>query len=217
MPKFIRPEELIDVLKWRYATKIFDATKKIPDAEWKALEEALILSPSSYGLQPWRFTLVSDRPTLEVLKAASWNQSQVTNCSHYIVFTARTDITIGDIEHFLDRTVEVRKVSKESLNTYRDLMVGDLVNGPRHESIQNWASLQTYIALGNFMTSAALLGLDTCPMEGLNPGKYDEILKLKGTGYATLCACAVGYRAAADKYATLPKVRYPKAELIKKV
>ena len=217
MPKFIQSEELLDVLKWRYATKIFDPSKKIPDAQWKALEDALILSPSSYGLQPWRFTLVSDRPTLEALKAASWNQSQVTDCSHYIVFTARTDITIGDIEHFVERTVEVRKVSKESLNTYRDMMVGDLVKGPRHENIQTWTSFQTYIALGNFMTSAAFLGIDTCPMEGLNPVRYDEILRLKGTGYATLCACAVGYRASADKYATLPKVRYPKTELFQKV
>ena len=217
MPKFIQSEDLLDVLKWRYATKIFDSTKKIPDAQWKALEDALILSPSSYGLQPWRFTLVSDRPTLETLKIASWNQSQVTDCSHFIVFAARTDVTVGDVERFVDRMVEVRKVPKESLKTYRDMIVGDLVKGPRHESIQTWASFQTYIALGNFMTSAAFLGIDTCPMEGLNPVRYDEILRLKGTGYATLCACAVGYRAATDKSAILPKVRYPKEELIKKV
>lgn len=217
MPKFVRPEEMLDILKWRYATKIFDATKKIPDAQWKALEDALILSPSSYGLQPWKFILVSDRPTLEKLKAVSWNQSQVTDCSHFVVFAPRTDMTVKDVEHFVDRMVEVRGVPKESLDTYRDMMVGDVVKGPRHENIRGWASLQTYIALGNFMTSAAMVGIDTCPMEGLDPAKYDEILQLNGTGYATLCACAVGYRAASDKYATLPKVRYPKTEMIRKV
>lgn len=217
MPKFVRSGEMLDILKWRYATKIFDATKKIPDADWKALEEALILSPSSYGLQPWKFVHVSDRPTLEKLRSVSWNQSQVTDCSHFVVFTTRTDMTVKDVERFVDRMVEVRGVPRDSLNTYRDMMVGDVVKGPRHENIRGWASLQTYIALGNFMTSAAMIGVDTCPMEGLDPVKYDEILKFKGSDYATLCACAVGYRAAADKYATLPKVRYSKAEMIQKV
>jgi len=217
MPKFIQPAELLDVLKWRYATKIFDATKKIPDAEWQSLEDALVLSPSSYGLQPWKFILVSDRPTLENLRAASWNQSQVTDSSHYVVFAARTDITEKDVDHFLARTAEVQGTAKEALKRYGDLIIGDLVKGPRHHVIAHWAGLQTYIALGNFMTSAAMVGIDTCPMEGLDPAKYDEILKLKGTGYATLCACAVGYRAVSDKYATLPKVRYPKAEMIQKV
>ena len=217
MPKFIQPEELLDALKWRYATKLFDAAKKIPDDQWKALEEALILSPSSYGLQPWKFIYVTDKPTLEKLRAASWNQSQVTDCSHFIVFTARTDITEKDVDHFITRIAEVRGVGKETQTMYGEMMVKDLVKGPRHEVITHWAGLQNYIALGNFMTSAALLGIDTCPMEGLEPAKYDEILKLKGTGYATLCACAAGYRAASDKCAVLPKVRFPKAEMIRKV
>ncbi len=217
MPKFIQPAELLDVLKWRYATKIFDPAKTIPDAHWKAMEEALVLSPSSYGLQPWKFILVADKPTREKLRAVSWNQSQVTDSSHYVVFAARTDITEKDVDHFISRIAEVRGVGKETQAMYGEMMIKDLVKGPRHEVIAHWAGLQNYIALGNFMTSAALLGIDTCPMEGLDPKKYDEILNLNGTGYATLCACAAGYRAAADKHASLPKVRYPKAEMIRKV
>ncbi len=215
--KKLSPSELLQTQNWRYATKIFDATKKISSEEWKALEESLILSPSSYGLQPWKFLVVNNPEVRQKLMAVSWNQKQVVDCSQFVVFLGKTDIQKSDVEHLVDRTVEIRHVPKESLNVYRDMMVADLVNGPRHAVISAWTSRQVYIALGNFMTSAALLGVDTCPMEGIDPAKYDEILNIKGTGYATLCACAAGYRSQEDKYATLPKVRYPSNELISRV
>ena len=213
----MKPEELLEKLKWRYATKVFDAKKKISEEMWSALEEALVLSPSSYGLQPWKFKVIADKSVREKLRTVSWNQSQVSDASHFVVFTARTDITEKDVDHFVDRMVEVQGGTKEKLASYKNMMVGDLVKGPRHSGIATWAALQSYIALGNFMTSAAMVGIDTCPMEGLDPLKYDEILNLKGTGYATLCACAAGYRDASDRYATLPKVRFPKAEMVQKI
>lgn len=207
-------ESLLQQLNWRYATKKFDPTKKISTADWAVIEQALILTPSSYGLQPWKFIVVTDPALKAKLRPASWNQSQVEDCSHLVVLTAKLDITLADVDHFIERTAEVRGVSIESLAGYKGYMVGDLVTGPRHAIIHEWAARQTYIALGNLMTAAALLGVDACPFEGIEPVKYDEILGLKGTGYATISACPLGYRADDDKYASAPKVRFEAKDVV---
>ena len=206
--------ELIQQLNWRYATKVFDPARKIPAELWEQLEQALVLTPSSFGLQPYRFIVVTDPALKTKLRPASWNQSQIEDCSHLVVFLAQNDMTEASIDEYLARIAQVRGVTAESLTGYRSFMVGDLVQGPRHAIIQEWAARQTYIALGIFMTSAAVLGVDTCPLEGLVPAQYDEILGLAGSGYRTVCACPAGYRSEADKYATLPKVRYAKDRLI---
>lgn len=210
----ITGESLLQQLTWRYATKKFDPAKKISPADWAVIEEALVLTPSSYGLQPWKFIVVTD-PTLKAkLRPASWNQSQVEDCSHLVVLTAKQDITEADVDRFIARIAEVRGVSAESLAGYKGYMVGDLVKGPRHAVIQEWAARQTYIALGNLMTAAALLGVDACPFEGIEPAKYDDILGLKGTGYTTISACPLGYRADDDKYASAPKVRFEAKDVV---
>jgi nitroreductase len=208
------PTSLLDALQWRYATKKFDPAKQISAADWAVLEQALILTPSSYGLQPWKFVVVTDPALKAKLRPASWNQSQIEDCSHLVVFLAKEDITEADVDRFVARIAEVRGVTPESLAAYKGFMMGDLVNGARHAVIGEWAARQVYIALGNFMTSASILGIDTCPIEGLDPAKYDEILGLKGTGYRTLAACPAGYRSADDKYARVPKVRFEGADLI---
>lgn len=213
MTRVLAPE-LIQQLNWRYATKVFDPARKIPAELWEQLEQALVLTPSSFGLQPYRFIVVTDPALKARLRPASWNQSQIEDCSHLVVFLAQNDMTEASIDEYLARIAQVRGVTAESLSGYRSFMVGDLVQGPRHAIIQEWAARQTYIALGNFMTSAAVLGVDTCPLEGLVPAQYDEILGLAGSGYRTVCACPAGYRSEADKYATLPKVRYAKDRLI---
>ena len=97
------------------------------------------------------------------------------------------------------------------------MMIGDVVNGPRGKIAHEWATRQVYIALGNLMTCAAVLGVDACPMEGLVPAEYDRVLNLTGSGYATVVACALGYRAAGYKYAGLAKVRYPTTELVRTI
>ncbi|BDU69527.1 NAD(P)H-dependent oxidoreductase [Geothrix oryzae] len=210
----ISGESLLQQLNWRYATKKFDPTKPISPADWATLEASLILTPSSYGLQPWKFIVVTDPALKAKLRPASWNQSQVEDCSHLVVLTAKQDITEADVDRFVARIAEVRGVTPESLAGYKGYMMGDLVKGPRHAIIHEWAARQTYIALGNLMTSAALLGVDACPFEGIEPAKYDEILGLKGTGYTTISACPLGYRAADDKYANTPKVRFEAKDVI---
>jgi nitroreductase len=210
----LAPDELLTQLKWRYATKTFDATKKIPKATWQALEETLILTPSSFGLQPWKFVVITDAPLRQKLKAVSWNQSQVTDASHLVVFTAKTAITPQDVERYIQSTAEARQqpVDTPSLAGLKNMMIGFL-EAPGL-NVKEWATRQAYIALGNLMTSAAVLGVDTCPLEGLDPVKYDEILNLPQQGLATVVACAVGYRSVTDKYASLAKVRFPAEELI---
>lgn len=211
----ITNDHLLEAQNWRYATKQFDASKKIPAATWQALEEALILSPSSYGLQPWQFFVVESPDLRSKLRPHSWNQSQITDASHLVVFAIPEKIDVAYMEKYLARIAEVRGVTLESLGFYRDMMMADVIAGPRHTWVREWAARQLYIALGNFMTSAALLGIDTCPLEGLDPREYDAILDLPAKGYNTVVACAAGYRSAEDKYANLPKVRFEKSDLLR--
>lgn len=212
--KFLEPSALIEFLNWRYATKQFDPARKIPPTIWEALEDSLILTPSSYGLQPWQFFVVTDPDLKAALRPHSWNQPQVTDCSHHVVFATRRDVDEAFVDKYVARIAEVRGVAPESLGFYKDMMASDILNGPRSEWVREWAARQVYIALGNFMTAAALLGVDTCPMEGFDPAKYDEILDLPSKGFHAVVACPAGYRAGGDKYADLPKVRFPKSDLI---
>lgn len=204
-------------MQWRYATKVFDPAKKIPADVWGALEKTLVLTPTSYGLQPYEFLIVQDAAKRAALLPHSWGQKQVVDCSHYVVFTARTEMTEADVTRLISRISQVRGVPAESLNFYRDMMMSDIVKGPRSQAAHEWAARQCYIALGELMTAAALLGVDACPMEGINPAAYDQILGLGGNGYKTVVALALGYRGADDKYAALAKVRYSAAELIRVV
>lgn len=210
----LAPEDLLQAQLWRYATKKFDATRKIPAGPWAALEASLVLSPSSFGLQPWKFVVVTDPDLKARLRAVSWNQGQVEDCSHLVVFLAREKVSEGDVDRFLARTAEVRQQPLEALAAYREMMMGTLVKGPGAGSSGQWAAKQAYIALGNFMTSAALLGVDTCPMEGLDPDQYDRLLGLEGSGYHTVCACPAGYRAEDDVYASKAKVRFAKDDVL---
>jgi nitroreductase len=203
-----------EALRWRYATKKFDPTRRIPAATWAALEEALVLSPSSMGLQPWRFVVVQEPAMRERLSAASWGQRQPLDCSHFVVFAGRKGLDDTDIERHLARTAEVRGVTRESLKGFAEMLQGGTGKGRAAGILDFWMAHQVYIALGGFITAASVLGVDTCPMEGIEPGKFDEILGLADKGYGALCACAAGYRSSDDKYAGQPKVRFKPHDVI---
>jgi nitroreductase len=211
------PSTLLANLHWRYATKVFDAGKTISPEVWKALEETLVLTPSSYGLQPWKFIVLTDKEIRAKLLSHSWGQAQVTDCSHYVVFATLKKIAEADIDKFLARIAAVRGVEVDTLQTYRGMMIGDVVKGPRGQISGEWATRQAYIALGNFMTAAALLQVDTCPMEGFIPAEYDKILGLEARGLTASVCCAAGYRSEKDKYAQLPKVRFSTDEVVEHV
>ena len=212
--KPVANETIVQQLQWRYATKVFDPSRTIAPTDWQTLEQALVLTPSSYGLQPWKFIVITDHATRERLVLVSWNQRQVADCSHFVVFAIQKHIGPAEIDALIASTASARGIPPEALSGYRGMMIRDLVQGPRAAQIETWASRQAYIALGNFMTVAALLGIDTCPMEGFEPVAYDHLLELGPRGLTTSVACAAGYRAAGDKYATLAKVRYPTNDVV---
>jgi nitroreductase len=207
-------DEILSSLRWRYATKKFDPSRKIPAATWDAIEDLLVLTPSSFGLQPWKF-LVIENPGLRALLAAeSWHQPQVTEASHYLVLTARTDLDRGDIDAWMQRMAEVQGSTMEAVAPYQGVIEG-FAQAMSHEARHAWNTRQVYIALGQLLASAAVLGIDACPMEGISASGYDHVLGLEGSGYATVVGCALGYRAADDRAATLPKARFERAKVIR--
>ena len=207
-------QELLQQLHWRYATKKFDPSRKIPAEKWAILEEAVSLAPSSYGLQPWRPFVVLDPEVRKRLRPVAHNQPQITDASHLVVFAAKLKITEQDVDEFIARIAHQRKLPKENLAAYRDNMLGDVVNGPRSKMAGEWSARQAYIGLGVLLSAAAQLAIDACPMEGFDPGKFNEILALPAQGYSAVVLCTLGYRDANDPYAALAKVRASVREFI---
>jgi nitroreductase len=208
-------QNLLAALNWRYAVKQYDPARKIDEATWDALEEALTLTPSGIGLQPWKFLVVDDPAVRARLREASYGQPQITEAARLVVFASRVGYSEADVDRFIARVAEVRKQPLEAL---AGLKAAALSVVARPESDRDiWASRQAYIALGNFLTAAATLGVDATPMEGLEPARYDEILGLKEKGYHTLAVAAAGYRSTGDKYGSLAKVRFERSEVVEHV
>lgn len=217
MPTPIPPSQLVEALNWRYATKKFDPAKKIADETWAALEQSLVLSPSSIGLQPWKFFVVTDPAVKSQLMTASYRQAQVTDCSHFVALAVRRDIDAPHVERHIERMMEVTGSPAESLVKFRAMTLRNLDKARAAGTLDVWQEHQIYIALGQFMVSAAVLGVDTCPMEGIEPEKYDDILGLAGSNYATVVACAAGYRLQEDRYAGMKKVRFKPEDVIVRI
>jgi nitroreductase len=209
----IKPETLINQLNWRYATKQFDPTRKISAADWATLETALQLTPSSGGLQPWKFIVVTDLAVRTKLLPVSYGQAQITDASHLVVFAAKNNLSEADVDAHIKHIAEVQGAPIEALAPLRGMLVGGIVKAQDEAARNAWARNQAFIALGNLLTSAALLGIDACPMEGFDHAQYDEILGLKAKGYSSAVIATLGYRLPRDKYASAPKVRYPKEQI----
>jgi nitroreductase len=207
------PDQLLSSLRWRYATKQFDPSRKISADVWTALEESLVLTPSSFGLQPWKFLVVRDPAVRAKLVTESWNQPQVTDASHFLVLTARTDLAQADIDAWITCMAETQGKPAEAVAPLKGMIEG-FAERMSHDERHAWNVRQVYIALGQLMTAAAVLGVDSCPMEGISAPAYDRILGLEGSGYATVVACALGYRSADDKYAAAPKARFDRSRVI---
>ncbi len=206
--------DILSALNWRYACKVFDPAKKIPAETWAELEASLVLTPSSFGLQPWKFIIIQDRELREKLVSHAWNQRQIADCSHLVVMTVPKVLSIEHVDANIARIIEVRGGSADGLLSFRKMVLGFRDGLEAKGGLEQWAKLQTYIALGQFMLAASLLGLDTCPMEGFVPAKFDEILELEKEGRTAAVLCPVGYRSADDRYAGLPKVRFEAKDVI---
>jgi len=207
--------EVLSALNWRYAVKKYDPAGAIPPAKWAALEQSLVLSPSSYGLQAWKFLVIDDKAVRANLRAASYGQSPVTDADKLVVFLVKKDAGASDVQRFVDRISEVRRVPAEMLEGYKQTMNQSLSLPP--EKVEAWLTRQVYIALGTFLTTAALLGVDTTPMEGFDKDKYDEILGLRAKGWKSVVLAAAGVRAADDAYGKSAKVRFPLSEVVEHI
>jgi len=206
--------DVISSLKWRYAVKKFDNAKKINANTLHVIEDALILTASSYGLQPWKFLIVQNEDIRKKLTSASWNQSQIEDCSHLIVFLAKKNIDEKYVNDYIYSIAKTRNIDVKLLDEYKAMMLGGIVNGMDAEKQKIWAQKQCYIALGNLLNTCAILSVDACPMEGFNAVKYDEILNLTDSGYTSTVVCPIGFRSTKDDYQNLQKVRFNKSELI---
>ncbi|MDG2126022.1 MAG: NAD(P)H-dependent oxidoreductase, partial [Verrucomicrobiales bacterium] len=195
----MEPTPIIDSLRWRYATKQFDPERKLTADQLGSLLESLRLTASSFGLQPWRFVVVSDPATRAELQTVSWNQPQVTDCSHLIVL-CRIDSVTGDlVRAHIDKTAETQGTPIEKLATFEDMILGFL-SRMSEEQKTAWATNQIYIAMGNLLAACAATRIDACPMEGLDAAAYDRILDLPAQGCHAILACPVGFRSETDKY-----------------
>jgi len=210
--KTINSNQLLEQLNWRYATKQFDPKRKISAQDWATLEEALLLTPSSGGLQPWKFIVVTDPAVRAKLTPASYGQAQINDASHLVVFASKNNFSEADVDAHLQNVARIQGVPVETLAPLRGMLVGGIVQSQDEAGRNAWARNQVFIALGNLLTSAALLGIDACPMEGFDRAQYDEILGLKAKGFAAAVIATVGYRLPTDKYAAAPKVRFPKEQ-----
>ena len=203
---------IIDALNWRYATKKFDPSKKLSAEQLDVLLEALRLSPSSFGLEPWRFIVVTNPKIRAQLRTVGFNQPQITDASHLIVFAAAKDIDNALIDRYIQRVANVRGMSLENLRS-RSAMIKEHTNKKTEQKRKEWPTQQVYIALGVLLTTAALEGIDACPMEMFDQQKFDEILGLEKLNVESRVIAAVGFRSPSDDYAHAKKVRFSKDQV----
>jgi nitroreductase / dihydropteridine reductase len=208
--------DLIEALNWRYAAKRMNGDK-VPHEKVDRILDAIRLSASSMGLQPYTILAVENSEVREKLKPASYNQPQITEGSHVIVFAAWDDIREDHIDDYMKQISEVRQVSIDSLADFRKSLLSTVQNRTPEERYE-WAARQVYIALGTALTAAAVEKVDATPMEGFKPEEVDEILGLKEKGLRSVSMLALGYRDEENDFlANQKKVRREKEKLIVQV
>ncbi len=210
---YIHMKNTTEALMWRYATKKFDPSKKLSTEQLDTILEALRLSASSYGLQPWKFIVVTNPEIRAKLRAAAWNQAQITDASQLIVLAVQKNVDAAYVDRFVATVAKVKNVPVDALKGYADMMKGS-ASSRTPEGVKEWSSRQVYIALGTALTAAAVSGIDACPMEGFDTKQFDDILGLEKLGLESRVLLPVGFRAADDESAQSPKVRFSKGEVV---
>jgi nitroreductase/dihydropteridine reductase len=198
---------LLNILNWRYAVKKFDSSKTIPEEKITELLKGMNLAPSSYGLQPYEFIVVNNKGIQEKLFEHSYGQEKIKQASHIIVIAAKKKITKEYIDDYINRTAEIRKQSVEELKGFRQAMIDSMEKLSPQEQLL-WAQKQSYIVLGILMSLCADMHIDSCPMEGFIPGKYNEILDLDSQDLHATVVITIGERAKDDEYQFAKKVRH---------
>ncbi|WP_299801142.1 NAD(P)H-dependent oxidoreductase [uncultured Maribacter sp.] len=204
---------ILEKLNWRYATKKFNSSKKVSKENLEILLDAANLTASSYGLQPYKIYVIEDADIRTKLRTASYDQSQITDASYVIILANKPTFDDTMIDDYINNIMKIRGLSKDNLEGFSQTMKSTLLDLPDAQK-NAWTSNQAYIVLGNLMTIAAEMEIDTCPMEGFNNAQYNEILGLTDKGLNAAVVLAVGYRSAEDESQNYPKVRYSKEQII---
>jgi len=208
--------ELIKNLHWRYATKKFDATKKVSEENIELMKESIRLSASSYGLQPYKILVITNDEVRKQLQPHSWGQSQIVDSSHLFVFCSQLDLTEENVDNYLKLKSDNQNIPLENLSGYGDFMKMKMKEKSKEE-IGYWTAKQAYIALGSLFVACAELDVDSCPIEGFVPSEYDKILGLRNQGLTAAVVMAVGYRSEEDTNAKMPKFRKSKEDLFENI
>ena len=206
----------IENQNWRYATKKFNSEKKVSHSDLEILKEAIQLSSSSYGLQPYKVLVIENEEIRKKLQPASWGQSQITDASHLFVFASVTNVDAEYITHYAENMAKTRNIPFDSVKGYADFMIGNIASLTPEKQII-WAQKQAYLALGNLLNAAAELKIDVTPMEGFLPEQYNEILGLKEKGLHATLVATIGYRHEEDETQHYAKVRKPISELFETI
>ncbi|MEN8788756.1 MAG: NAD(P)H-dependent oxidoreductase [Flavobacteriaceae bacterium] len=198
--------DIVEDLKWRYAVKRFDEDRILPQEKLDILKEAFNLTATSYGLQPIKLVVLSDKELQKQLIPHSYSQPQVGQASHLLILCVESKVDGRYINSYFDRVKQVRGTSDEILDPFKDALVEDF-SKKDSTAILQWAKNQAYLALGNLLTICALERIDSCPMEGFIPEEYDRILELPLKGLTSVLVLPVGYRAEDDEFSGFKKVR----------
>lgn len=205
-------KNITEAMNWRYATKKFDINKEIDESTLNTMLETLRLSPSSYGLQPWKFIIVNNKETRKQIRDIAHGQPQITDASHIIIFTNKKNIDKELVDEYLNFVAKEKNIDISNLEGFREMIIGSF-SGRSVEDLRGWASRQLYLAAGNLITTCAILEVDACPMEGFDRVKLDELLDLHTSNLESKMIVAIGYRSDEDIDANKKKIRFPKEEV----
>lgn len=203
----------IENLEWRYAVKKFDENKLVPQSKIEILKGAFNLTATSYGLQPIKLVVLQNKEIQQSLVPHSWDQQQVAQASHVLILCVETKLDGTDVENYFNKVKILRNTPDEILNPFKDYLKETITNKSK-DDLYVWAKNQAYLAMGNLLTICANEKIDSCPMEGFIPEKYDEILNLTSKNLASVLVLPVGFRAKDDFMKSQKKVRKNLEEIV---
>jgi len=206
----------LEDLHWRYATKKFNPDRQVSEENMETLLEAIQLSASSYGLQPYQILVIKDAELRKKLKPAAFDQPQITDASYLLVFAYRTDVDQDYLDKFIQNNSDTRNQPKENFEDLKSMIENSVLTFSEDKK-EVWASRQVYIAIGNLLSAAAALKIDACPMEGFDPDQFDELLDLKSKHLKSVALTTIGYRSEEDQLQHAKKVRTSKEELFTRI
>jgi len=204
---------ILQALNWRYATKSFDPQKLLEDDQISLLKEAFNLTPTSYGLQPLKLLVISNKSLQEKLLPASFNQKQVSTASHVFIICIEKKIDSSFIKNHFELVKSIRETPDKVLEPYRNFLLKDF-SEKDDEQLKHWSKNQAYLALGNMLTVSAIEKIDACPMEGFLPNEYSKLLNLEHHNIEPVLVLPVGRRNKDDLFSSMKKVRRPLEEVV---